>query len=291
MKSMGSNNSAEFIKGILHERVKYRDVDANFLALFEACIEFDLSLKVIRESPIKTGAIIRAVIERLAREGKLGVRTEFTEAFRAFWAAHPELLPTMAGEGILEGYCDAEGNISADVLEYILGQPGVREQLPVNSQYQEEQARASRETTEAEYLRGLMLSWYETGTKFQYRGAHPGLWPKALAKEKSRLANMDLTQLRQEVEARREKMRLKNLSKEELRAEVRKPAMQNQQKLYSERFPQLPPEIYLRGSFQKVVLNSENLLRIQNSDPEWMEQLKMKYGREAIAKRIDEGRI
>jgi hypothetical protein len=280
---MTTNNSVfEFIRTIVNERVKYRNVDANCSIVFAACADLKLNASVINVSPVTSGAKVRAAIDKVAHQ--LAISPEHAEGRQQFWRAHPELARVIASDNFFDDRSEEEGDASFDTLEYIFNQPGNREFFPVNQQYQAEQARASAEVVEALALREELLNRF----KDENGRLHKTIQPQQFKKEEQRVLNLHIDQLRAEVANVRERKRLAGLSPADLRKEIHNDAVQKQQQAYTERFPQMPKDFYPRGSFTPIPLNRQTLLRIANTDREFFRILTEKYGSAQVDARLQE---
>jgi len=281
----------DLVRKILNESVKYRNVQANFSILFAACADIDLSPAVVRAAPIGTAAEVRGVIERIAH--RLGVNSEYANAFAGLWEARPEL-KLECNEHLLAELADEE--INADHLIYLASQDDVAARLATTIAFQREQQEADAalaeirtQEKEASEIRAELLGWFETARKHLLKGAHahPSVWKNELARETARLDGMGLDQLREEIAARREKKRLAGLGKEELRAELRKESTQRGQQLYENQFPQLPKIWYPRGNFQGIELTARLLKQLARDDFETFKYLCRVYSEKAVTERMN----
>jgi hypothetical protein len=283
---MATNNSVDFVRKILNEFVKYRNVEANFLMVFTACADLNLQPSAVNAAPVTSGAKVRAVIERIVP--KLGVNSDYSDAFAALWEARPEL-KLQCNENILAGIAGEE--ITGYHLIYLAGQPDVAEKLATTLAYQREQARVSAELHEAQKLaeeaaalQKELLDRYKdptTGKLFKT------ILPQKFKQEEQRVLNLDIDSLRQEVAGVREKKRLASLSKDDLRKEIHRDAVQKQQSAYAERWPALPETWFPRGSYTGIPLNRDTLLQMAKNDVELFRRFVTNYGQQQIDARLN----
>ncbi len=286
---MGTNNSIDFIRKILDEDKKYRNVEANFRMVLAACTDLDLQPAVVKAAPISTAAEVRGVIESLARAGKLGINLEYATAIQGLWDERPELRLETNEHLLIELVGD---DLSADNLIYIASQDDVAVRLATTITFQRAQqeadaalAEANALAAEAAALQKELLDRYKdsaTGRLFKT------IRPREFAKIEAKIMAMDIDQLRADVAAAREKRRLAGLSKDDLRAEVRKNAVQREQQTYADRFPTMPKDFYPRGSFTPIPLNRQTLYKIAREDREFYRILLGKYGNEQLTARMQE---
>jgi hypothetical protein len=160
--------ATDLIRKILNESIKFRDTEAN-VGIVQSV--GNVTDEGVIAAPTATHQRIVETIARCEREGKIFPNTAYTEVFRAFFEAHPELR-VQANERILGDLSQAEGAIDFDVLEYILGQPGVRDQLATTQAHRAQQqaaAEAQRIVEDADKKRNLLFDVWVSKSAQHFR--------------------------------------------------------------------------------------------------------------------------